>query len=504
MRRASIFAVCLLLFALISVEDMVSGLAKARNDQAGGGGSRTLIAQTLDRTKQPPIGKLPELRVPTWTKSTLSNGADLIVAEKHDLPLVSFSITFLGGSDQFEGPTRRGVGGLTASMLSEGTKTRDGEALSNALQLLGTNVSVGVGSETGSISFVSTTSKFAATLDILADMLVNSTFPPEALERLRAQRLVALNQAKAQPGAIASRVFPRVLYGDSHPLGQAPTEQTVKAITREDVVAFHQTYFKPGRALITVVGDVTPHAIRPVIERGLAAWPRGGERPAFSFPSLPPARPTTIYLVDKPGSAQSVFAIGLPGPPRSTPDYFALQVMNTILGGMFQARLNANIREEKGYSYGVGSGFGFGKGPNPFRTGGDIVGDKTDAALVEFMKELRGILGARPITDEELKTAKDSLVQRLPATFASVSAINGAITTLWVNNLPDNYYQQYGKNISSVTAADAVRVAKQYIDLDRLAIVVVGDRKSIEEPLRKTSLAPLEFRDIDGNVVAGP
>ncbi len=286
-------------------------------------------------------------------------------------------------------------------------------------------------------------------------------------------------------------MFPRVLYGDAHPLGLSPTEQSVKAITRADVVEFHQRYFKPGRALITVVGDVTLAAIRPVIERGLANWPAGGERPAFSFPPLPAAKPTTIYLVDKPGAAQSTFSIGQPGPPRTTPDYYALQVMNTILGGMFQARLNANIREEKGYSYGVASSFGFGKGPNPFRTGGDIVGDKTDAALVEFMKELRGILGARPVTEEELKTAKDSLVQRLPGTFASVSSINGALTGLWVQSLPDNYYQEYTKSVMAITADDVLRVAKQHLDLDHLAIVVVGDRKAIEEPLSATKIAPI-------------
>ena len=172
--------------------------------------------------------------------------------------------------------------------------------------------------------------------------------------------------------------------------------------------------------------------------------------------------------------------------------------MNTILGGMFQSRLNANIREEKGYSYGVSSSFGFGKGPNPFRTGGDIVGDKTDAALVEFMKELRGILGERPVTEEELKTAKESLVQRLPGTFASVGAINGAITGLWVQGLPDNYYQQYTKSVMAVTAEDVVRVAKQYLDLDHLAIVIVGDRKAVEAPLRATKMAPMVFLDIEG------
>jgi zinc protease len=476
-RRLYLLALCSLLFALTPL---------------GAQG-------TLDRAKQPPIGKIPELRVPTWTKSKLSSGAEFIVSEKHDLPLVSFSITFMGGTDQFETADRRGVGSLTAAMMSEGTKTRNGDDLSNALQLLGTNVSIGVGGESGSISFVSTAGRFAATLDILADMLVNSTFPPEALERLRAQRLVALEQAKAQPGSIASRVFPRVLYGDAHPLGQSTSERTIKAITRADVVDFHQRYFKPGRALITVVGDVTPAAIRPVIEKGLASWAPGGDRPTFSFPPLPSAKPTTIYLVDKPGSAQSTFTLGMPGPPRSTPDYYALQVMNTILGGMFQARLNANIREEKGYSYGVSSGFGFGKGPNPFRTGGDIVGDKSDAALIEFMKELRGILGERPVTDEELKTAKESMVQRLPSTFASVSAINGAIAGLWLQGLPDNYYQQYTKSVMAITAGDVVRVAKQHLDLGHLAIVIVGDRKAIEEPLRATKIAPIVHLDIEGN-----
>ena len=485
-RRTFLSCLCVLLFSALS--PLPSALSGAQ--------------ETLDRSKQPPLGKMPELRVPAWTKSTLPNGAELIVSEKHDLPLVSFSITFLGGADQFESAERRGVAGLTAAMMSEGTKTRSGDDLSNALQLLGTSVAVGVGSENGSIGFVSTTARFAETLDILADMLVNSTFPPEAVERLRAQRLVALEQAKAQPGAIASRVFPRVLYGDAHPLGRVPTEQTTRAITRADIVDFHQRYFKPGRALVTVVGDVTPAAIRPVVERGLASWAAGGERPAFSYPPLPPARPTTIYLVDKPGSAQSIFAIGHPGPPRSTPDYYALQVMNTILGGMFQARLNANIREEKGYSYGVGSGFGFGKGPGPFRTGGDIVGDKTDAALVEFMKELRGITGTRPVTDEELRTARDSLVQRLPGTFASVSAINGAISGLWLQGLPDNYYQQYTKSVMAITADDVVRVAKTYLDLDHLAIVIVGDRKAIEEPLRATKIAPISHLDIEGTPIA--
>jgi zinc protease len=456
-------------------------------------------AQRLDRSKIPPPGKPPALHVPEWTKSTLANGAELIVSEKHDLPLVSFSITIQGGSYQAEPASRRGIASIAAAMLSEGTKTRDGEALSNALQLLGTSVNVNIGVESGSIGFQSTSGKFSQTLDILADMLANPAFPAEALERLRAQRLVALTQAKAQPSSIAARVFPKIVYGIGHPFGQNVTEDTLKAITRDDVVGFHKTYFQPGRALVTVVGDVNSSSVKGTIDKALSAWPKGGEKLSFAYPLLPPTHPATIFLVDKPGAAQSTFSMGNPGPPRSTPDYYALQVMNTMLGGMFQSRLNANIREEKGYSYGVNSSFAFGKGPGPFRTGGDIVSAKSDAALVEFMKELRGIGGSRPITDEELATAKDSLIQRLPGTFASVQSVNSAIVSLWTQGLPDNYYQQYAARISDIRKEDVLRVAKQYIDLDHLSIVIVGDRASVEGPLRATGIAPLTFLDIEGN-----
>jgi len=464
-------------------------------------GGVTIAQETLDRSKPPTPGPTPILRVPAWNRSTLSNGAELVVSEKHDLPLVSFTITFSGGYNQADPVARRGLADMTAAMMSEGTKTRDGEALAAALQLLGTTVAVRIAGETGTIAFQCIASKFPATLDIVADMLVNPSFPPAALERLRAQRLVALAQARDQPGAIASRVFPRLVYGDAHPYGQNVTEASLKAITRDDVAAFHREYFGPGRALVTVVGDVNVAAATGSIEKALSAWPRGGERPAFQYPAAPASHASTIYLADKPGAAQSTFAIGTTGPPRSTPDYFALQVMNTILGGMFQSRLNANIREEKGYSYGVSSSFAYGKGPGAFRAGGDIVSAKSDAALVEFMKELRGIRGERPITDEELSTAKDALTQRLPGTFASAQSINAAIVSLWTQQLPDDYYQQYAARIAAVRREDVVRVARQYIDVDHLIIVIVGDRSTIEGPLRATRVAPIAITDIEGDPI---
>jgi zinc protease len=176
----------------------------------------------------------------------------------------------------------------------------------------------------------------------------------------------------------------------------------------------------------------------------------------------------------------------------------ALQVMNFIVGGHFQSRLNANIREEKGYSYGVNSSFAYGRGPGPFRAGGDVVSEKTDAALIEFMKELRGIHGQRPITDEEMRTARETLIQRLPAQFSSVSAIGSTLTSLYLQELPSDYYQNYAKAVSAVTKEDVLRVAKKYLDLEHLNIVIVGDRASIEAPLKATGIAPIVPVDPEG------
>ena len=302
----------------------------------------------FDRKQLPPVGKPPELRVPVWTTSKLSNGAQLIVSQRKDLPLVSFTITFIGGSNQFEKADRRGTAAFTTAMLREGTKTRSGEQLALDLQLLGTSVNAGVGGESGSISFQSTTEKFQPTLEILVDMMLNSTFPAAALERLRAQRLVALAQANAQPGTIGNRVFSRVLYGAGHPYGQDANEATIKAVTREDVASFHKEYFQPGRAIITVVGDVDAASVKGAIEKALSAWSAGGEKPSFTYPATPPLRPAAIYLVDKPGAAQSVVNIGI---ARAATQYPRL---HGAAGDEFHPRRPLPVAAEREYPRGEG------------------------------------------------------------------------------------------------------------------------------------------------------
>ena len=464
--------------------------------------SAPLAAQaTFDRNIPPTPGPTPAIHVPSWTTTTLANGAQLVVSEKHDLPLVAVAIHFIGGEDNYEPAGKVGVANFTSQMLSEGTTTRTADQLSEAQQMLGTSIFSGIGGEEGSMQFTSLTSSFEPALALMADMMLNSTFPAEALERIRGRTLVALRQARDRPNSIASDVFRKVVYGDNHPYGRVMTDSTVNAIDRDDIVAFHDQYYQPGRAIITVTGDVHPAEVKAAIEKAFAAWKPGGSPPTWQYPPVPEPKPTTIYLVDKPHSAQSVFAIGLPGPSRATPDYYALDVMNTLLGGLFQSRLNHNIREVKGYSYGVRSSFAFGHGPGPFRAGGGIVTAKTDSALIEFMREFRGVEGAIPFTDDEIQQGKQSLVQSLPRRFASVNGIGASIADIYTEGLPQTYFQDFPNKINAVTRDDLVRVARKYIDLDHLNIVIVGDRSVVEDPLVATGIAPIVLLDVDGNPV---
>jgi zinc protease len=459
----------------------------------------------LDRTKVPVPAPTPAVRVPTWTKSTLSNGAQLVISQKRNLPLVSVSVDFVGGKYQFEDASKRGVATLAAQMMSEGTASRSGDQLADAQQMLGVRIAVSIGGESGSIAFTALSSKLDAALDLVGDVLASSTFPADALERRRAQMLLSITQAKSQPRSIGANVFARMLYGDEHPYGRVADEQTVKSITRDDVVSFARAYFQPARAVITVVGDVEPASVHASMEKALAQWPAGGggTKVAFNYPALGTATATTIYLVDKAKAPQSVFNIGLPGPSRDTPDYYAIQVMNSILGQLYLSRLNRVLREEKGYTYSASSSFAYGKGPGAFRAAADVATEKSDSALIEFTNELRGVQGSKPFTGDEIKQAKEFLIQGLVRRFESVDATTAAISSLYVQDIPENFYKEYSAKVVAVTADDVLRVAKKYIDLDHLRIVIVGDRATIEEPLRKTGIAPVVVLDADGRPV-GP
>jgi predicted Zn-dependent peptidase len=459
------------------------------------------LPSSFDRTVVPKAAADPATKIPTWTKMTLSNGAQLYVVERHALPLVQFWMSFVGGSNQFEPADKTGLGSLTASMMTEGTTRRSADEISNALQMLGTTVGFGIGGEGGQVVFLSLKDKFEPTLDIMAEELVHPSFPDAALDRLKQRTLVNLRQNMDRTAGIAQVVYPKLLYTLDHPYGRAMVEETMNRITRDDIVAFHQSFYQPSHAFITVVGDITPAEAKAKIEKALAGWTGTSSPVSFSYPAPPAPKPTTIYIVDKPGAAQSTFAVGLVGPPRNTPDYFALRVMNNLFGEQFQSRINANIREAHGWSYGVNSRFSYGRGPGQFRAGGDIQTNKTDSALVEFMKEIRGIRGDRHVTDEEVSTAKAALIQSLPDQLSSLFGVSQVVNEIYANGLADNYWTQFQAGVKAVTPADVERVAKQYVDTDHLTIVIVGDRAKIEAPVRATGIAPVVVLDSKGNPI---
>jgi predicted Zn-dependent peptidase len=455
----------------------------------------------FDRTVIPKAGADPTVKLPTWTRTTLSNGAQLVVIERHNLPLISFTMNFIGGSNQIEAADKTGVGSLVNSMMSEGTATKTGDQIADALQLLGSSIFYGIGSEGGSVQFRSLTDKFEPTLAILADEILHPAFPDAALDRLKQRTLVNLRQARDQTPGIAAVVYPKLLYTTDHPYGRTMSEESLNGATRADIVAFHQAFFQPSHAMIVVVGDITQAKAKAALEKAFAGWSSSAGAATFNYPAAPAPKATTIYIVDKPAAAQSTFAIGFAGPPRSTPDYYALQVMNALFGGVFQSRINANIREAKGWSYGVGSSFAYGRGPGAFRMGGDVQTDKTDSALVEFMRELKGVRGDKPVTADELSAAKASLVQSLSRRAATIAGVSGIVSEVYSNGLPDDYWTRFQSAVNGVTIADVQRMAQQYLDPDHLVILIVGDRAKIEAPIRATGIAPVVVLDKNGNPV---
>jgi zinc protease len=336
-------------------------------------------------------------------------------------------------------------------------------------------------------------------IEIYADVVQNPSFPASELESQRGRLLVGLRQQKANPNAISDVVYNKVLYG-SHAYGRSNTEATIKAITRDDLVAYYGSTYRPNNATLIVVGSFDKNALKGQLEKAFGGW-KGGDVSAKSLGMAQPLEKAGIYLVDRPNSAQSVVSIGQVGVDRMNPDYYAIQVMNTILGGGFTSRINMNLREDKGYTYGARSGFTFRRGAGPFSAGGDIQTAVTDKAIAEFMKELEGIRGARPVTQKELDYNKQSLIRRYPSGFETVGAISGQLANLVIYGLPDSYFNEYISKVNAVTIEDVDRVAKKYLDPSKMAIVVVGDRKVIEPGLKELGYS-ITILDTEGKPVS--
>ncbi len=456
-------------------------------------------AQTIDRSKPPELGPPPTVSLPPIITRQLANGLKLMIVEQHELPLADFVL--LTGSGSTADPVGKpGVANLTAAMLREGTTTRKSLDIADQAAFLGINLNSASSWESSTLSLHTPTAQLDSALALFADVALHPSFPANEFERLRKNRLTDLLQIRDQGPAIANLAFPAIVYGPTHPYGLASigTEASVKSLTTSDLQSYYQTNFRPNNATLVIVGDVRPDQIEEKIKSLFGTWQRG-EVPPLNYAEPPKAGATTIYLIDKPGAAQSSFRIGSVGVPRSTKDYFALTVMNTILGGSFSSRLNQNLRETRGYTYGAGSRFDMRRAAGPFTASAEIVAAKTDSALLEFMKELTRIRDSVPT--DELVRAKRYLELQLPGNFETTQQIANALVPVALYGLPLDYYNNYVQNIDAVTQADVNRVARQYINPGALAVVIVGDRKTIEQGLRATNVGPVVVRDISGQAI---
>ncbi len=455
--------------------------------------------QGPDLTKPPELGSPPTLDLPPVVTRTLPNGLRLMVVEHHELPLADFILLVRSGTEA--DPARKsGLATLTASMLDEGTTTRNALQIADQAALLGVDIRTGAGWDASTVSLHTPTAQLDSAMALFADVALRPAFPAADLERLRKDRLTELIQLRDRGPAIADRAFANIVYGENHPYGRPTTgtEASVQSLTRDDVRTFYQTYYRPNNATLIVVGDVTPDDVERRIRALFGSWERA-DVPQTTYGTPPKAGTTTIFLVDKPGAPQSSFRIGTVGVPRSTDDYFALQVMNTTLGGSFTSRLNQNLRESKGYTYGAFSGFAMRRDAGPFVARAEIVAAKSDSALLEFMQELRGIRDTVPAT--ELAKTKRYLELQLPAEFETTGDIASQLVPVVLYDLPLDYYDAYVQHIERVTQGDVRRVAQKYLDPSNMAVVIVGDRESIEAGLAATHVGPIQIRNIEGRPI---
>jgi zinc protease len=454
---------------------------------------------------QPKPGPDPRFALPKLQRRTLSNGLEVLIVEHHELPVVNMNLVLKTGgtADPLD---RGGLASLTAALLDEGTKTRTALDISNQLASIGASLGTGADWDLSSINLTTLTKHLGRALDIYADVITNPSFPESELQLQRNQRLAAFLQRRDNADAIAGIAYASLLYGRQHPYGHSLSgdEPSVSAINVDDVKRFYGTYYRPNNAALIVVGDVKPDAVMQQLESAFAKWEKA-DVPAVNVPAPQQREKAGLYLVDKPGAAQSVITIGHIGVARSTPDYFPLVVMNMMLGGQFSSRVNMNLRESKGYTYGARTSFDYRRAAGPFAASAGVQTAVTKESVVEFLKELRGIRGEIPVTAAELEFSKQAIIRGYPRSFETPDQIANRLTTLVIYGLPDSYFNEFIPNVRAVTAEDIARVANKYLDPSKMAVLVVGDRKVIEPGLRSLDGlgATLSYLDAEGRPIAG-
>lgn len=456
--------------------------------------------QAFDRTRPPALRPPARITMPPVSNVTLSNGLKLYVVEMHEVPLVQFTLTVNGGGRL--DAAAPGMASFTAGMLDEGAASRDAIGVASEAAFLGASLGTFSDWDASYVSLKVPRRTMEPALDLMADVALRPTFSQAEVTRQRDLRLANILQQRDQPNTMAALAFNALLFPGGHPYHQPLTGDSAAtaALDSAKVRAFYTASFSPNNATIVVAGDITLAEAKAAIEQRFASWRGSRATTANAAAPTPVDRATSVFLVDKPGAAQSVIIIGAAGVERSNPDYAAIEVMNTLLGGSFSSRLNSNLREEKGYTYGAGSGFGYRPLPGPFIAQSSVRTNVTDSSMIEFFKEFERLRN-EPVDPVELERAKAYLALGLAGDFETTTQMAGQVSGLLRFGLPMTYYESYVPKIMAVTVADIQRVARQYVRPDRFTVVVVGDIAAIRPGIEALKLGPVSVRDMLGNEV---
>ena len=452
----------------------------------------------LDRSKEPVAGKAMSLKLPPMQRVTLSNGLKVVLAERHEAPVVNLQMMVDSGYSA-DSTALPGVASLTLRMLEEGTATRKSLEIGEELERLGATFGASINLDGAFVGMNALKATLPQALGLYADLVRNPAFPQNEFARLQKDRLAAIAREKVDPQGIALRVVPALMYGQGHVYARTAngTEDAVGRMTRTDLANFHATWFKPNNATLLVVGDTTLAEITPMLEKAFGGW-KGGEVPKKVIATVPaPAKPL-VYLIDRPGALQSVIVGAQLAPPRNSPESLPLEIVNDVFGGTFSSRINMNLREDKHWSYGVRSLVQPAIGQRTFMSISPVQTDKTGDALKELVREYRDVAGERQITGAELKFAQDNRTLRLPGSFETAGQLGGAYTTIVQYGLPDDYYNTYTEKALALTPEQANALAARSFLTDRLVWVVVGDMSKVEKDVRALNLGEVRRIDADG------
>lgn len=450
---------------------------------------------TLDRSVAPAPAPLREFRFPDIHRLALSNGMTVLHARHGDAPIVTIYFVADAGAVR-EGNNRAGLAQLTANLLETGTGDRDAQKIAVELETLGAQLQTSVGWDAATLALTVPAAHAAHALSILGDIVIRPAFVHPELERLRQEQLGQIVQRRQDPRLLAADVTGRFLYAPTSPYARplAGSAETVAALGDADVQRFYDERFGPGASALLLVGavdDALIEAARNTFEGWMASAVAGGDVPVDSASDH-----AEVHVIDRPGSVQSELRIGHVGLPRHHPDYFPVVVMNAILGGLFTSRLNLNLRERHGFTYGVRSGFAFRRFPGPFVVQAAVANDVTARAVEETLREIHA-LRDRGAATEEVAAARDFLSGILPLELQTTEQLAARLAELFVFDLPDDYFHHYRRGIAAVTPDDVLRVAREHIRPERLAVVVVGSAEHVEQPLRDLNIGPVLTHTID-------